>query len=86
MTSTATEGQVLPASSSLTFNTTNWNVPQTVTVVGVPDGILDGNQPYQVLAGPATSLDRAYNGATGYENATNLDIQTGFLRSAAPRG
>ena len=30
--------------SSLTFTTGNWNTAQTVTVTGVDDNLIDGNQ------------------------------------------
>ena len=39
--SDTTEGTVLPA--SLTFTTANWNVAQTVTVTGVDDALVDGD-------------------------------------------
>ncbi|WP_254175027.1 beta strand repeat-containing protein [Planktothrix pseudagardhii] len=54
------EGTVLPA--SVTFNSTNWNQPQTVTVTGVDDSIADGNQNYNIVTGAATSTDTNYNG------------------------
>jgi parallel beta-helix repeat protein len=35
--------------TTLTFNSTNWNVPRTVTITGGPrDGIIDGTQSYQI--------------------------------------
>lgn len=40
----------------------NWNDPRTVLVVGVDDEELDGNQPFEILIGPATSEDAAYDG------------------------
>ena len=39
--SDTTEGTVGPA--SLTFTTANWNVAQTVTVTGVDDAVVDGD-------------------------------------------
>lgn len=50
------------STSSLTFNSTNWNTPQTVTVTGISDGIIDGNVVYTVVLAAATSTDPAYNG------------------------
>ena len=38
--SDTTEGTVLPA--SLTFTTRNWQTPQTVTVTGADDALVDG--------------------------------------------
>jgi len=46
----------------LVFDATNWSKPQTVTVTGLDDAILDGDQPYQVLFAPATSTDARYQG------------------------
>jgi len=44
------EGTVTaPASGTLTFQPTNWNIPQTVTVTGADDAVVDGNQPFTVI-------------------------------------
>ncbi|MEI6139011.1 MAG: Calx-beta domain-containing protein, partial [Mariniphaga sp.] len=53
-----TEGTVLP--SSLTFTSTNWNVPQTATVTGVDDLVQDGNVAYSIVTAPASSTDLNY--------------------------
>ncbi|WP_029630673.1 DUF4347 domain-containing protein, partial [Zavarzinella formosa] len=58
--SNTAEGTV--STSSLTFTPANWNVPQTVIVTGVDDQVQDGNQPYTILLGAATSTDPNYNG------------------------
>jgi len=58
--SDSTEGTVSP--STLTFTTANWSTPQTVTVSGVNDQVIDGDVAYTVLLGAATSLDPAYSG------------------------
>ncbi len=55
-----TEGVASPA--SLTFTTNNWNVPQTVTVTGVDDSIVDGPITYAIVLAPAISADPAYSG------------------------
>ena len=47
------------STSSLTFNSSNWNVPQTVTVTGANNHIAEGNQAYTVAAGPAASATRS---------------------------
>ncbi|MCG5644945.1 gliding motility-associated C-terminal domain-containing protein [Flavobacteriaceae bacterium LSUCC0859] len=63
----ATEGTISP--SSLTFTTSNWNTPQTITVTGIDDtensGALlrDGAQSY-TITGTTVSSDSAYNGST----------------------
>ncbi len=70
--SDTTEGTVSP--TSLTFTPADWNVPQTVTVTGVSDGIDQGNVAYTIVAGAATSQDPGYNGmvASGV-SVTNID-------------
>jgi hypothetical protein len=37
-------GEAILAPASLTFTTANWSTPQTVTVTGVDDPVVDGNQ------------------------------------------
>jgi hypothetical protein len=50
------------STNSLTFNTTNWNVPQFVTVTGQDDALTDGNVAYTIILAPAVSTDPNYNG------------------------
>jgi len=54
-----TEGGVSPA--SVTFTATDWATPQTVTVTGTDDKIADGDQPYLIVLGLASSVDANYN-------------------------
>jgi hypothetical protein len=56
----ATEGAVSP--SSVTFTSANWNTPQTLTVTGLDDDIVDGNITYHIITSPAVSLDSNYSG------------------------
>ena len=56
----STEGVVDQA--SVTFDSTNWNVPQTVTVTGLDDSIIDGNVDYSVVTAPAISDDANFAG------------------------
>jgi parallel beta-helix repeat protein len=37
-------GEATVAPTTLTFTTANWNIPQTVTVTGVEDNVIDGDQ------------------------------------------
>ena len=37
--------------SSLTFTAGNWSTPQTVTVTGVDDWMVDGNVAYTIVTG-----------------------------------
>ncbi len=58
-TDNVAEGMVSP--SSLTFTTSDWNVPQTVTVTGVDDLVIDGNISYNIII-VVTSPDITYDG------------------------
>lgn len=70
---TPTEGTV--SAPSVTFTTTNWSTPQTITVTGVSDHAYDGDVAYTVVTGAAASLDLRYNGlAVADVGAINLDI------------
>jgi hypothetical protein len=61
-----TEGTISP--SSLTFTTSNWNIPQTITVTGIDDPssegsvVRDGAQSF-TITGTTVSSDSAYNGS-----------------------
>ena len=52
------EGTVSP--STLTFTPMNWMAPQVVSVTGVDDVNVDGDQPYQVVLGVQASGDKDY--------------------------
>lgn len=71
-TSDPTEGVV--SVSSLTFTPANWNVPQSITVTGVNDTFSDGDIPYLVVLGAASSLDTRYQGLDpANASLTNFD-------------
>ena len=55
-----TEGTVSP--TSVTFTPANWNTPQTLTVTGVDDALIDGVITYHIVTHPAVSADANYNG------------------------
>ncbi len=40
----ANTAEVIVSQATLTFSSTNWNTPQTITVTGVDDGVTDGTQ------------------------------------------
>ena len=70
----------------MTFTPLNWNTPQTVTVQGQPDNIVDGNQPFTVNIGTTASLDPVYNGtfAPAPVNFINTDIDKAGVIVATP--
>ena len=51
-------------SNSLTFTHDDWNVPQTLTVVGLDDGTQFANVEYQLTFAPAQSTDVNYSAFT----------------------
>lgn len=59
------EGQL--SISNVQFSPTNWNMPQTVVVSGLPDPIpfKDGNITYQIITGNVSSTDADYNALDG---------------------
>jgi len=76
--SDTSEGTVSPA--SVTFDSSNWNVAQVVTVTGVDDAIADGNVAYSILTAAAVSSDGNYNGLNAADVAvTNVDSDTTAL-------
>ncbi len=67
-----TEG--VPGVTSLTFTPENWNLPQSVPIKGVDDSIEDGAKAYQIVTGPAVSLDPSYSGLDAPDvSVTNAD-------------
>jgi hypothetical protein len=78
--SDTTEGTV--STSSLTFNTSNWSLPQGVTITGVDDNFVDANVAYTIVTGPAVSVDPGYDGLNAADvsvhNFDNERIQTGL--------
>lgn len=57
-----TEGTVSP--TSLTFTPADWNMVRTVTITGVDDALLDGNQTYGITFTATTSADPIYAAIT----------------------
>ncbi len=81
------EGSVSP--SLLGFDGGNWNIPRTVTVTGVDDAVLDGDQTYTVQVGPAMSSDAAWQGLVLSDvTVTNRDDETALtqISGATPTG
>lgn len=69
------EGIVSPA--SLTFTANNWSIPQTITVTGREDCMVDGNQSYDIKIGAAVTVDPEFYQVPGpLMTLTNLDNET----------
>ncbi|MDA8007277.1 MAG: hypothetical protein MPJ81_03605 [Gammaproteobacteria bacterium] len=78
------EASVSP--TSLTFTTSDWNQPQTVTVTGVDDNLDDGDQDYTITVAVNDSTDDAnYHGISEEVTGSNADDDTAsIVLSAAP--
>ncbi|MFG0289369.1 MAG: beta strand repeat-containing protein [Rhodopirellula sp. JB044] len=53
------EGSASPTSTS--FNSSNWDQPQTITITGVDDVITDGDVEYTITVSTRSTTDSAYN-------------------------
>jgi hypothetical protein len=70
----------------VTFTPGNWNIPQTVTVTGVNDALVDGNQMFFITTAPAVSADLAYAGLNPPDiDVTNIDNETAQVYIQARR-
>jgi hypothetical protein len=66
------EGTVAP--TSITFTPADWNVEQTVTLTGVNDARVDGDQPWTVQTSATTSADPIFDAIEVDDlSATNTD-------------
>jgi len=71
--------------ATLTFSTTNWDQPQTVTVTGVDDAVDDGDIAYAVTLTPSSD-DPNYSALGSQQvSLTNLDDDTAGI-SLTPSG
>ncbi len=62
LVSADTNEVTIQSAATLTFTPANWNTNQTVTVKGVDEGNLDGDQSILIQLQAATSADPSYNG------------------------
>jgi large repetitive protein len=80
-----TEGAVSP--TVLTITPDRWATPHMVTVTGVDDSIADGNQPYRIVLGPATSADANYKELRSPDvELTNIDDDSPGVIVSPPSG
>lgn len=87
--SNSAEGTVAPA--SLTFTSLNWNLPQTATVTGVNDAIVDADIVYAIVTGDGASTDPIYNGRVALDvSVTNTNddvwpyVQSTYVKASNP--
>ena len=83
--SDTTEGNLL--TTSLTFNSSNWNVPQSIFVSGINDSTPDGNIAYSIVTGAFSSSDSNFNGVDPGDIAmTNIDDDSYTITVARTSG
>jgi hypothetical protein len=80
VSSDLTEGAL--SVSSLTFTPSNWAVPQSVTVTGLPDFSHDGDIAYSIVFQPAVSTDSHYNQL----NAADIGVVNEDVYISSPEG
>lgn len=69
--------------SQVQFNSSNWNVPATVTITGVDDTDIDGDVGFQIELGPTSSSDPAFDGiAVADVPVVNTDSESALLATA----
>ena len=72
--------EVVLSQSQIVFTPENWYLPQSVTISGVDDGVLDGDQGVTVAIAPAVSGDAAYHAMDPDDvPVTNLGFTPGRL-------
>mgnify|MGYP001275829262 CR=1 FL=1 len=89
--SDATEGLVTgPVGGTLTFTPSGpgiWSTPQTVTVTGQNDVVVDGNVVYTIVTAAATSTDAKYDGLNAADvSMTNVDDETAGITVSPANG
>ncbi len=77
--SSSNSGEGTLTVSEVVFTTGNWNIPQTITVTGVDDAVVDGNANYTILLGAALSSDLSYQGIDATDVVVvNIDNEVGY--------
>jgi len=73
--------------NSSTFNSTNWNIPQTVTITGQDDSVADGPVSYTIVLDPAISTDPNYDGLKPADvSVVNVDNETSAISVTPTNG
>lgn len=79
------EGTVSP--NSVTFTPSDWNVPRMVTITGVDDSVVDGDQFYSVITGAAVGIGSGFGGVVVPDiDATNHDNDVAAIVVAPTSG
>ncbi|MGA1867249.1 MAG: FG-GAP repeat domain-containing protein [bacterium] len=69
------------------FTAANWNVPQTITITGVDDSVMDGNKEYTIIVAAIVSNDTDYNGLKPEDvSVTNFDDEIADILITPTKG
>jgi len=72
--SSSNTAEATPSTSPLVFTHDNWDVPQSITVTGVDDFVIDGPGSFTISAGLTVSSDPSYSGkSVPVATGTNVD-------------
>lgn len=74
------EGTVSPA--SVTFTPLNWSTPQSVTVTGVNDAVVDGHTAFTVITSAAASADPTYSGVSVSDVSLTNQYVTTYVKAS----
>ena len=81
--SSSDETESKPRFASVSFGPSNWNVPQTVPIDSVADGVDDGDQPSTILVSVnAQTSDEAFDDLLDHQlvlTTTNIDLTVAHL-------
>jgi hypothetical protein len=69
----ADTGEVTVSPASLTFTSSNWSTPQSFTVTGVDDDVVDGDQVTEIKISGATPPPSAWRDEDEVEPVTTID-------------
>lgn len=82
--SDTTEGTV--SSSTITFTSENWDSHVMIEISGVADNLGDGDQPYSIILGSASSSDSNYNGLNPSDvSVVNIDVDAPMIINVKPQ-
>ncbi|MET0591217.1 MAG: hypothetical protein ABW133_00860, partial [Polyangiaceae bacterium] len=72
---------------SVTFTKDNWSAPQTVTVTGQDDTLVDGNRQYTIVTAKASSMDSMFANVDPPDvSVTNVDNETAGFTIVPDKG
>ena len=74
--SSSAPGEAQANVSSLVFTAANWSTPQTVTVTGIDDLIVDGDKTWTIVLAPAVTTDPRYSGLDPDESPARTSTTT----------